>query len=171
MKNWCRRWRQGNIMIKPEGIVWLYGMGILALLSLSFQWEKRKFLIEMRLSPIIKIHIQGFELWHVYQFVPTLKVIAATIKSEISHFVIYSSTFCSLCQRMSNIIQILISQCPGCVILLCEPVMGEVRSLFWLEEMNLWYWTEGKSHWCFPQGGLWRLEGFFFALSFQWWGV
>lgn len=118
----------------------------------------------MRLSPNIKIHIQGFELWHVYQFVPTLKVIAATIKSEISHFVIYSSTFCSLCQRMSNIIQILISQCPGSVILLCEPVMGEVRSLFWLEEMNLWYWTEGKSHWCFPQGGLWRLEGFFFSV-------
>lgn len=118
----------------------------------------------MRLSPNIKIHIQGFELWHVYQFVPTLKVIAATIKSEISHFVIYSNTFCSLCQRMSNIIQILISQCPGSVILLCEPVMGEVRSLFWLEEKNLWYWTEGKSHWCFPQGGLWRLEGFFFSV-------
>lgn len=33
-------------MIKPEGIVWLYGMGILARLSLSFQWEKKeKFLI------------------------------------------------------------------------------------------------------------------------------
>lgn len=119
----------------------------------------------MWLSPSIKVHKQGFELWHGISICSNSRehacsnVIAATIKSEISQFL---STFCSLGQRMLSVIEILITQCPGSEILLCEPVMGEVRSLFWLEEMNLWYWTEGKSHRCFPLEGLWRL---------QWWGV
>lgn len=133
--------------------------GSSALLSLLFQW----------LLTSMNTHRRGSELWLSYRFLHSRVHFKQNDRyKKVTSCLDLLKYFLSSCQNMSNIVRILIPQCPGSWKRLCRQLVGEVRSLFWLEEMNRWRWTEGESLWCFPQVVLWRV--FFIRLRKCWQG-